>query len=170
MTFGEWYEQTAREMASNIPKELVKDVLVNAIRVALEEFLANPADADLDIKCIGRFYLNHRFCHNNFPTSDSPEYKTYWTLHFRPSGVLKEVLNGKRDHRDLIIATTIPLYPDFVESGQGQYRKSGGRRKIVGDYRIKYTVHANETYRTAVAKAKREMLKKQLPNIDEDEK
>lgn len=89
MTFREWYCQIAREMDSNIPRELVKDVLVNAIRVALEEFLANPADAELSIKGIGRFYLNHRVCHNNFPTEDSHEYKTHWTMHFRPSIVLK---------------------------------------------------------------------------------
>jgi DNA polymerase II large subunit len=170
MTFGEWYEQTAREMDSNIPKELVKDVLVNAIRVALEELLSNPAEAELSIKCVGRFYLNRTRCYKVAATGKNPDQKLVWTIHFKPSNVLKEILNGRRDHRELMIATTIPLYPDYVESGQGRYKKSGGKRQKVGNYRIKYSVHAVETYRTALNKAKREFLKKQLPIDYEDKK
>ena len=68
MTFDEWCRQIKKESDSTIPYDLVKDIMKNAIRIAIEEFLANPADADLSITGIGRFYLNHRICHNNFPT------------------------------------------------------------------------------------------------------
>lgn len=68
-----------------------------------------------------------------------------------------------------MIGTIIPLYPDFVESGQGQRRKSGAKRKIVKSYRTKYTVRTRDSYRSAINRAKREMLKNQLPQEDEDE-
>lgn len=170
MTYNEWCNQIKKESESNIPYELVKDIMTTAIRVAMEELLSNPAEADLDILGIGRFYLNHRICHNNFPTEDKPEYATAWTLHFRPARPIKEVINGKRDYREMLIAHNIPLYPEYLCNDDGTMKKGGNRPKtVVKKYKRKYTVKTHDSYVMAYNRAKREALKKSLP-IDEDDK
>lgn len=167
MTFVEWAKQTAREVESNVPYELVKDIMVNAIRVATEEMLSNPAEADLDITGIGRFYLNHRICHNNFPTPEHPEYETYWTLHFKPARVLKEVFNGKRDVREMMIGCFIPLYPEYVYNEDGSVKK-GYPRGITKNYKVKYDVKVVENYKIAYRKAVKNAMKNNIKTDEND--
>ena len=57
MTYDEWVRQIHRELESRVPLELVKDIMNNAMRVAFEELYSNPAEADLNIVGIGRFYF-----------------------------------------------------------------------------------------------------------------
>ena len=167
MTFDEWCRQIKKESDSTIPYDLVKDIMKNAIRIAIEEFLANPADADLSITGIGRFYLNHRICHNNFPTEDKPEYATAWTIHFRPARPLKEVFNGKRDYREMLIGHNIPLYPDYMMNEDGTMKMGCNKNKpiqIISKHR--YTVKTHESYEKAWNKARRKAIKESLPQED----
>ena len=58
MTLMDMCKQVAKESNSELPYGLVKDIMLDAIRVVLEEFLTNPAEADFSIQSIGRFYMN----------------------------------------------------------------------------------------------------------------
>lgn len=168
MTYDEWVRQIHRELESRVPLELVKDIMNNAMRVAFEELYSNPAEADLNIVGIGRFYLNRRICHNNFPTKDHPEYAPAWTIHFKVSPRMKEVFNGKKDPRELFIAHNIPMYPEYIYNEDGTVKKGFGTRRVVKNYKRKYTVKTHESYQMAYKRAQREALKKSLPQ-EEDE-
>lgn len=170
MTFMQWYKQTARECSSEgVPAELVKHVLVMAIRVALEEFMANPADADLDIKGIGRFYLNRRICHNNFyGLGEGKEYEPKWTIQFKPSIRLKDTLNGKWDIRKLVIGSVIPLYPEYAYKDGTKAFGSG--KKFKGKVNVRqFKVKTTKKYIEAVKKAEKKMLEEKLPEVEDGE-
>lgn len=153
-------KQVAKESNSELPYGLVKDIMLDAIRVVLEEFLTNPAEADFSIQSIGRFYMNHRICHNNFPTENSPEYKTYWTIQFTPSDKLKEVLNGKRDPRTLVIGTAF-LYPDFAK--ENSISRRGQKAFLTRDYKVKYKIIPIDNYDKAFNEVRKslELLKRE---------
>jgi hypothetical protein len=135
MTFAEWCDETARQTETNISRALVKEIMTTAIRVAVDEFLAKPADATLDIGGIGRFYLNRATydMSKRFHLKDRAESNDIvhcWNVHFRASRALKEVLNHKRDIKDFKIGYTAPLYniEDIQEDGT-VIKKKGTRDK-----------------------------------------
>lgn len=169
MTFREWCMQIAKESTSQVPYEFVRELMICAIRVAYEELLSNPAEADLDIKGIGRFYLNHRICHNNFPTEDKPEYAAHWTLHFRPARFIKDTINGRQDPRLLTVASAYPLYPEYYESINKSY-VHGRNSQLYPNYKIKYKVTAIEGYDKLYNQMRREMKKLELAAKEQEEK
>ena len=133
MTFIEWCNQTARDADINVTQDLVKAVMITALRTAIEEFVANPADASLDIYGIGRFYLNRSQydMSKRFHLKDRTEVNDIvgsWIVHFKPSIVLKEVLNGKRELKDMLIGSCIPLYTDKDIQADGTIKKKKGTR------------------------------------------
>lgn len=138
MTYKEWCEQTHKMLKGEVPKFLVHEVIACAIKSAIEEFLANPADADLDIGGIGRFYMNHRVCHQNIKykgnspngiTEQDEKYVVRWTIHFKPSKKIKQVMNGKMDAREILLGGCFPLYPEYMIDENG-YTKRGRKIKI----------------------------------------
>ena len=162
MTFSEWVKRISKETDSKIPYALVRDIMVAGIRLIVEEFLINPAEVDFEILGIGRFYLNHRICHNNFPVDEDSEYKTYWTIQFKPSKILKDVLNGKKDPHGMLIGYKTPLYPDFIYDENGKAKRGQDKGKL-GNYKVQYEVKVIQSYRTLYRKAMKEALKNNLP-------
>ena len=174
MTFKEWCRATAKETPSKVPILLAEEVITTAIRVAIEELMANPADADLDISSICRFYLNHRVCHYmpkyrnieqpNENATSGEENRVRWTLHCTPRAGLKDVLNGRKDIRTLLIGGGTPLYPEFMINSDGTRKKGKGRKRIVPEgYRTTFTITRNVSkseYNRRLAEAKKELEKK----------
>lgn len=173
MTFGEWYAQTHRELPSNVPKDLVKEVMVTAIRVAVEELMSNREEADLDIGGIGRFYLNHRVVHNplSFKRKGSDEeeqavkYSMCWTLQFTPWQPLKKVINEKMDIREMLVGGTIPLYEDYMYSADGMKKRRGRDKpikkpKITKNYRVRFS----DKYKNQLKQIEKRALKENLPD------
>lgn len=120
MNYSDLVSMISKETKSNVPTYLADEIMRTAIRVVIEEFMTNPMDATLDITGFGKLYLNRRICH----LTPMPKFKKgqelvaqkeknyiRWTVHFTPSGCLKNVLNNKSDLDDYKIAG-IPLYPD----------------------------------------------------------
>lgn len=168
MTFYEWSRQIAKEHRDNVPAEFVYELLVTAVRVALEEFLTNPEKADLDIGGIGRFYLNYRRCHNNFCVTEERRYSYIWEIKFRPSSKLKEALNGKIDPHYMLIGTRTPIYPEIYFDKDNKLRYISGRKNTkTGYYERSFTVKTNDSYKKAEHRAMREAMKDYLPPKDE---
>ena len=171
MTFLEWYKQTAKDFGNGVTYDLVKDILVMAIRVAIEELMTNPADADLDITGIGRFYLNHRVCHNNFyELGSGKEYTVKWTIQFKPSSVLKDTINGKRDVHDLLIGSVIPLYPEHIYKSGKKIRGSGKKFKEkpkIREYNIQKNIRYVEAEKKMEEQQNKKEIKSKLPEVDE---
>lgn len=173
MTFVEWVNQTHKELPSNVPNAMVKEVMVYAIRVAVEEMMANRAEADLDIGGIGRFYLNHRVVHNPLSyvrkgetePEKAIEYSKCWTIQFKPSLPLKQVINDKRDIHDLLIGGNIAVYPEYIYSEDGMKTRRGRfrphkRPKITKNYNIQFS----KQYKQQLEKLEKEMTRKNLPD------
>lgn len=176
MTFKEWYLQIQKEMESTVPTELVREVLVTGIRVALEEFMANRAEADLDIGGVGRFYLNHRVVHNPLQYTrkgetepeKAKEYSLHWTIQFKPSLPIKKVINDKMDMRQMLVGGTAPLYPEFIYAEDGMSMKRGRSKKFKKPKVTKsYRVRLSDKYMKEMNKAMREEAKKILPDKEE---
>ena len=94
MHFKEWVKETKNSMESDIPEELVCEVLVTAIRTAFEELMANRAHADLEITGIGRFYMNYGWLRCGI--GKGVEKKKRWSIHFKPSVIFKSLINGEK--------------------------------------------------------------------------
>lgn len=147
MNFNQWCEQISKEIDGNVPIEFVRGVMITAIRVALEEFRINPAQADLDIGSVGRFYMNHRLCHFNhkFETMNTIQKEEYmsggdenmvrWSMHFKTSLTLKKIINGYKDMNDFTIGGGFPLYPD-------EYFKTHSKKK---KKQVKYKFYVSTT-------------------------
>lgn len=134
MTFAEWCDQIARDTESNVSRQLVREIMITAMRTALEEFLANPADATLDIYGIGKFYLNRKNydMSKRFHLKDRTECNETvfsWVAHFRPSVRLKQLLNNKCDIKTYRIGTNMPLYSDEDLQADGTIKVKGKRDK-----------------------------------------
>ena len=127
MNFGEWVKQISREMGVYADKKLIEDILLTAFRVVLEEFGTNPAEADLDLNGIGRFYFNHRVCHNNFPIIEEREYITRWTIQFRPYRKIKFIVNGRIPLTDATVGGRY-LYPEYHTDEEGYILTKKGNR------------------------------------------
>ncbi len=115
MNFTEWTKQTSRELGYGYSKEIVTKVLLMAIRVALEEFLVNPYEADLDIMGIGRFYLN--YCKSRNKIKNSPSYNEYvmrWQVRFKARLQLRDLLNARKDITQMRVSGYY-LYPDQID-------------------------------------------------------
>ena len=172
MTFMEWYKQTAREVGNGIPFEMVKDIMVRAIRVALEEFIANPTDATLDIKGIGRFYLNRRIVNITEDIKCDEDQLIRWSIHFKPSKCVKDAINGKSDPREMVIGTVIPLYPEYIYR-DGTKSKGAGKKFKTKPKVTEYKVERRKSYVQAVEKMERKeaqeaqkKLKEKLPEVE----
>lgn len=122
MTFNEWCAQTAKELGTGYTCEIITRVMIMAIRVALEELGANPKYANLTIGNLGRFYLNHSAFHYNTQCQGLRTNKNYnhsedlvytWTIKFKPSKKLKDVINARTSMIDYVIGG-YPLYPEFI--------------------------------------------------------
>jgi hypothetical protein len=135
MTFGEWCDQTTRETKSNIPRALVKEVLLTALRVGVEELMSNPAEADLDIKGIGRFYLHRRLFKipKNEINPNGADHVYRWVLQFKCAKMLREIICGRRPLEDLTIAKVLPLYPEYKQyyGARTPFGQKEGKRYIV---------------------------------------
>ena len=171
-------------MDSVVPKEFVMDIMATAIRVALEEFSTNPIDADLTIEGIGRFYLNHERCYmpQQFFNRDKVLVKrefisekekkfTRWILRFTTAKPLSDVLNGRRSMNDLVVAGSIPLYPEGILDENGKPKKRGrGRPKNAFKASRKWIVQPSPEYANALKemKAYRKLMKlrEKLPEED----
>ena len=143
MTFKEWCCQTVDNMEYEVPQEFMIDIMTTAIRTILEEFCVNPVDADLDIGGIGRFYLNHRTVHipkkfidrneeivtGEVSEDNEEDYCMAWTVQFKPSIALKQLINGKRTMDSMAIGGRIPLFPEQVSIPDDGKKKMGRPRK-----------------------------------------
>jgi hypothetical protein len=134
MTFAEWCDQTARDTKSNVTRELVREIMATALRSAVEEFLANPADATLDIFAIGRFYLNRNAYdmskrYHLKDRTESNDIVYSWSVIFKPSTTLKKVLNNKRDIADVSFGLVKPIYKQVEIQADGTIKKKGNRNK-----------------------------------------
>lgn len=112
MTFSEWVTEISKQMGMKADKDLIADVLVMAIRVALEEFGTNPVDADLVIPSIGRFYMNHRRVKNALVHKGGEERPARWLMRFRASAQLKRIINNEFPITDVVIGKRY-LYPEL---------------------------------------------------------
>ena len=150
MNFSEWCLQTSKELGLEADEDLVRRVLLTAIRTGLEELSANPIHADLDITGIGRFYLNYRIMHNNFYhlKEGAEEYVKKWEIHFKPSVPLKYVLNQRKPLTDLLVGGNY-IYPEFHTDENGFIIKHGQiTDKNINDKTIR---HSNEYWLKKIA-------------------
>ena len=162
MTFIEWCRQTSREHPDCIPYELVRSIMLTALKVVIEEFMANPANAYLDIRGIGRFYLNRRYVHVTASEFGCDEDKIIrWSIHFKPSRQLKETLNGQRDVRDFVIGNKNPLYPEYVIKDGEMKRGYGGNNNL---HVNKFKVEITKAYIKLKEKEKRKQIEEKLPD------
>ena len=165
MTFDEWCKQISKEMEYEVPKRLVNDILICGIRVALEELLTNPDKANLSIQGIMKFRLTKQLV--NTVITKTP--KTVYALRMTVSQPLKDVYNGRRDYRTLLIGGTLPLYPEFIIKEDGtKVMGRGTRRTKIKNYNNTYKIKTDSSYKKEWYKAQREALKASLP-LDEDE-
>ena len=132
MTFGEWCDQIARDTESNVTRALVREIMVTAVRTAIEEIITNPADATLDIKGVGRFYLNRQKFALKKQTykSNNEDDIFYWRVNFKASRILKDVINNKRDIKTVTIGSNISLYNESDIQSNGTVKVKGTRNKI----------------------------------------
>ena len=86
MTFEEVYKQVNRELESQVPTDLVREILVMFFRVILEELLTNKKDAYIYIGGIGRLHLDKRQYKYNPNNVEGGE---YWNITFKASKKLK---------------------------------------------------------------------------------
>lgn len=114
--------------------------MTTAIRVALEELMANPAEASLDIMSIGRFYLSRVKIRNVFLTTETKGDALCWKLNFRTSQSIKDVINNRKDIHDLSISGAIPLYPEYFRNPDGTRKKGKGRKPTMKTIRKKYII------------------------------
>lgn len=170
MTFREWCYQTAKDYGNGIPRKLVHEIMTRAIRVALEEFMANPADAELDIRSIGRFYLNRRYIHVQ-ESQFGCEEKTVirWSVHFKPSRKLKDAINGKEDYREILIGAATPLYPEYIRNEDGSRKKGSGRKFKKEPSVAEYTFKKNIKYFEAVKDMEKQEIQNKLPEVDDEQ-
>ena len=175
MTFGEWCDTTKKEYGDHIPKFLVKEIMVTAIRVALEELLANPSGADLRVDSIGRFYLNREeYDVPHYIRTEESQRVKVWVLRFQAAQRLRDVFNGKLDPKMLRISGSIPLYPEyFKELEKDGKRKRKGRKKMAGSPFDTVKQKSIDRYLEKIANRemieKEEIIKSKLPEVEEDE-
>ena len=143
MTFMEWCLEISKEMGLQADEDLVRKVMLTAIRTGIEELSANPAEADIDIQGIGRFYLNYRTMHNNFyyMKRGADEYVSRWEFRFRAALSLRHVINQRKPLTDLNVAGNY-LYPEYHTDEDGFIIKNGKvTDKHIDDKEIR---HPNE--------------------------
>lgn len=155
MTFSEWVTEISREMGMKADKDLIADVLVMAIRVAYEEFGANPVDADLIIPSIGRFYMNHKRIYNKLGSKDGEDVErpARWTMHFKPSSHLKKVINNEIPLTDAMVGKRF-LYPELHTD---KINKSSYYQKTLDPHKNKDKEirHTNEYWYKIIEKVQR---------------
>lgn len=166
MYFSEWVKATTKETPSSVPRDLVKEILVTAIRIAVEQAVINPKEATLDISGIARIYLNRRryaFTSQYQQHLDAKE--TYrWKFELHPYRRLYEAVNGFRDVKELMIGGCIPLYPEYNFNNDGTKKKSRGRKKkIANEVPVSYCVRLSDKYKNALRKAEKRYLKENTP-------
>lgn len=125
MTFSEWVKEISREMGMKADRDFIADVLVVAIRVALEEFGANPVNADLNIPSIGRFYMSHLKLPSSVTSKVGEGNTTRWIMRFKPSSRLKKIINNQVPLTDTLIGKRF-LYPELHSDkvNQAFYQKT----------------------------------------------
>ena len=126
MNFTEWCQQTAKELGYGYSKDIVIKVMLMAIRVALEEFGANPVQANLTLYGIGKFYMNHRkYYHNVKYTKDQPKevymlkegFHAIWEMRFIAGQPVKDLINGRKKITELK-CNGYYLYPEYLNEQQ----------------------------------------------------
>jgi len=109
MTFGEICQQTARECGEGVSTDQVRKILITQWRIMLEELFIAPGDSKIMLQGIGQFYLKRRNLTYGFVTDPEKRKHTHYVFRFKPSELLKKVMAGKMEMKDLRIGTC-PLY------------------------------------------------------------
>lgn len=163
MTFIEWCKATSKETNSSVSRDLVKEIMITAIRVAIEELMANPVDASLDIMSIGRFYLDRVKIKNVYIATNETGEIMYWRLKFKVAKSLRDSLNNRKDIRELSIGGANPLYPEYNLNPDGTRKKGKGRKPSTKTIRKKYII-------TEKVIADKHTVRELLPDREEKKK
>lgn len=106
MNFKEWAAQTALLLPTRYSQETVENILYAAVKAAIEELMANPAEANLTLMGVGRFYCNRNY-HRAYKPAEGAyatgKLKLNWMIRFKPSRKFKEFFNGLSDPDDYAI-------------------------------------------------------------------
>lgn len=144
MNLNEWCAEISKQMGVSVTPELAKDVMMVAIRTGIEELSSNPAEAEVHIHGVGRFYLIRFKGYNGFyHLGKGEESDMYiWMLRFKPSRMMKEVFNNKRPLSDLSI-NGYYLYPEYHLNEEGYILTTTGQNtgKKITDKEVR---HPNE--------------------------
>ena len=131
---SELCKQVARECGGGVTIDQVNKVITTMWRVMLEELFINPHKAQIMFTGIGKFDMKLRRL-NVFPRRENGtftgerELKPFWVLRFHPSNAVKEVMQNKKDLRDLELGFK-PLYYDKETRKPPRSKMTEGRKKL----------------------------------------
>ena len=162
MTFNELAKEVTKEVnienKTRIPVRLIKIILRDTIRVMIEELVSNPAEATINIPNIGKFYFREFKTRGGFTDLDGffhpNEVKKVWTLKFRNSPNLRDVIRGRKELQSLIIAKGLALYPDsdcvkhyYETRNYNKKKKNPDEEKMQISFKRKYVKKKKEKYK-----------------------
>lgn len=130
MYLRELITQAALYLPTRYNQKMVEDVIFAVFRAAIEELMLNPADADISIQGIGRFYCNRKYVDAlrlKVGKEEKDKVKLYWVIKFKPALPLKRLFNGTVDPINYRICNRY-LYPEYHE---GEIVGAGVGKKVV---------------------------------------
>lgn len=134
MNNSELCKQIVRECGVGITYEQMKQIMATMWRIMIEELLSNPQEAEVMFTGIGKFDMKLRR-YNVFPRKEDGtftgerELKPFWQLRFHPSLPVREVINSKRDIKELELGFK-PLYFDKENKLPSRKKLNEGRRRL----------------------------------------
>lgn len=153
MNYSELIDQVNREV-KHVEKENIRDVIMATIRVMIEELAINPAEAKIMVSGFGTLRLTYLKNAKNvmFKTMGRGEDTTgNWTIRFKPSKKLKDVVNGKIKLEDMTIGDRY-LFPEYHMADETHMYNDKG--DIVSTVRKKEIKHTNEYWLKQIEKIK----------------
>lgn len=153
MNYSELIDQVNREV-KHVEKEYIRDVIMATIRVMIEELAINPAEAKIMVSGFGTLHLTYYKNAKNtmFKTMGRGEDTTgNWTIRFKPSKKLKDVVNGKIKLEDMTIGDRY-LFPEYHMADETHMYNDKG--DIVSTVRKKEIKHTNEYWLKQIEKIK----------------
>lgn len=166
MTFVEFCKQVSRE--TGYPQQLTQDIMLEGIRVFLEEMMANKEHAILKIKGLFDIYLIKKHCKMYMSVKGRVEEFDRWVLKIKPSKKFKALVNEEMNPHDYLIGGKMPLYPEEYYKTHERKGVKKARDKALEQVPILYKMQdANRKKRMKLRKKmKKNSMVDKLPQED----
>lgn len=112
MTFRELVKAVRRECKIGVTEDHIREILLCAIRMIVEELMSDKAFASIDLIGFGKITFQRRQGHVYY---DKNKFYDSWRVVFKQSDNLKKVVNDQMDITDLTVGNYY-LYPNLHEA------------------------------------------------------